>query len=109
MLDIKVLRANLAEVKEKLQHRGEDLSELDHFEELDVTRRELIVEAEKLKSRRNEVSQEVAILKRDKKDADHLIKEMRKVGDEIKVLDEKLKTIEDSLEADFIRDSKYPT
>jgi seryl-tRNA synthetase len=98
MLDIKVLRANLAEVKEKLQHRGEDLSELDHFEELDVTRRELIVEAEKLKSRRNEVSQEVAILKRDKKDADHLINEMRKVGDEIKVLDEKLKAIEDSLE-----------
>ena len=109
MLDIKVLRANLTEVKEKLQHRGEDLSELDHFEELDVTRRELIVEAEKLKSRRNEVSQEVAILKREKKDADHLIKEMRKVGDEIKVLDEKLKTIEDSLEADFIRYSKYPT
>ena len=63
---------------------------MDKFEELDVTRRELIVEAEKLKSKRNEVSQEVAILKRDKKDADHLIKEMRKVGDEIKVLDEKL-------------------
>ena len=58
----------------------------------------MIVEAEKLKSKRNEVSQQVAILKRDKKDADHLIKEMRKVGDEIKVLDEKLKTIEDNLE-----------
>ena len=57
MLDIKVLRANFAEVKEKLQHRGEDLSDLGHFEELDVTRRELIVEAEKLKSKRNEVSQ----------------------------------------------------
>ena len=36
MLDIKYLRANLEEVKEKLQHRGEDLSELDQFEELDV-------------------------------------------------------------------------
>ena len=29
---------------------------------------------------------QVAVLKRDKKDADHLIEEMRKVGDEIKVL-----------------------
>ena len=28
MLDIKVLRTNLTEVKEKLQHRGEDLSDL---------------------------------------------------------------------------------
>ena len=41
MLDIKFLRVNFEEVKSKLQHRGEDLSELDHFEELDVKRREL--------------------------------------------------------------------
>lgn len=98
MLDIKFLRTNLAEVKAKLQHRGEDLSELDHFEELDVTRRELIVESEKLKSRRNEVSQQVSQLKRDKKDADHLIQEMRKVGDEIKELDDRLKVVEEQLE-----------
>lgn len=98
MLDIKLLRANFEEVKAKLQNRGEDLSELGRFEDLDVSRRELIVESEKLKSRRNEVSQQVAELKREKKDADHLIKEMRKVGDEIKVLDEKLKAVEDTLE-----------
>jgi len=98
MLDIKLLRANFEEVKAKLQHRGEDLSELGRFEDLDVSRRELIVESEKLKSRRNEVSQQVAELKREKKDADHLIKEMREVGDEIKVLDEKLKAVEDTLE-----------
>lgn len=98
MLDIKLLRSNFEEIKGKLQHRGEDLSELDHFEGLDVTRRELIVEAEKLKSKRNEVSQQVAVLKREKKDADHLIKEMREVGEEIKVLDEKLKEIEGKLE-----------
>ncbi|WP_428910297.1 serine--tRNA ligase [Niallia sp. Krafla_26] len=98
MLDIKLLRNNLEEVKAKLQHRGEDLSELNHFEELDVTRRELIVESEKLKSRRNEVSQQVSQLKREKKDADHLIKEMRQVGDDIKVLDDKLKVVEEKLE-----------
>ena len=43
MLDIKYLRANFEEVKGKLQHRGEDLSELGRFEDLDVRRRELIV------------------------------------------------------------------
>lgn len=98
MLDIKFLRSNLEEVKSRLQHRGEDLSELDHFEELDVKRRELIVEAEQLKSKRNEVSQQVAELKREKKDAGQLIAEMREVGDKIKVLDEELKTVETTLE-----------
>ena len=57
MLDMKYLRANYGEIKEKLQHRGEDLSDLDKFEEFDRQRREIIVKAEQLKSRRNEVSQ----------------------------------------------------
>jgi seryl-tRNA synthetase len=98
MLDIKVLRANFTEVKEKLQNRGEDLSALDQFEELDQRRRELIVETEKLKSRRNEVSQQVAALKREKQDADHLIKEMREVGDQIKTFDDELRVVEVTLE-----------
>ncbi len=98
MLDIKYLRANLEEVKSRLQHRGEDLSELDHFEELDVKRRNLLAEVEQLKSKRNEVSQQVAALKREKQDADQLIAEMREVGDRIKVLDDELKIVETSLE-----------
>lgn len=98
MLDIKYLRANFEEVKEKLQHRGEDLRDFDKFEELDKTRRELITETEDLKSKRNEVSSQIAALKREKKDADHLIQEMRNVGDQIKVLDEELRGIEAELE-----------
>jgi seryl-tRNA synthetase len=98
MLDLKHLRANFEEVKEKLQHRGEDLTDLGKFEDLDVKRRELIVEAEKLKSKRNEVSQQVAQLKREKQDADHLIKEMREVGDRIKELDDELRGVEETLE-----------
>lgn len=98
MLDIKFLRANFEEVKNKLQNRGEDLTDLGKFEDLDVKRRELIVEAEQLKSKRNEVSQQVAALKREKQDADHLIAEMREVGDKIKTLDEELRTVEEELD-----------
>ncbi|MFC4324343.1 serine--tRNA ligase [Litchfieldia salsa] len=98
MLDVKFLRANFNEVKERLQYRGEDLSDLGRFEELDVRRRELIAETEILKSRRNEVSAEIAVLKREKKDADQLITEMREVGDKIKVLDTELKEVEETLE-----------
>ena len=98
MLDLKFLRANFAEVKEKLQHRGEDLTDLGKFEELDRTRRELILEVEQLKSKRNEVSQQVAVLKREKQDADQLIAEMKEVGDKIKGLDDQLRDVEETLE-----------
>ncbi|WP_366161696.1 serine--tRNA ligase [Bacillus infantis] len=99
MLDIKYLRSNFEEVKNRLQHRGEDLGDLGKFEDLDVRRRELIMETEQLKSRRNEVSQQVAVLKREKKDADSLIAEMREVGDKIKAFDEELRTVEESLDS----------
>ena len=98
MLDIKYLRANFAEVKKKLEHRGEDLSDLGKFEDLDVKRRELIVKAEQFKSKRNEVSQQVAVLKREKKNADDLIAEMREVGDQIKLLDDELRVVEEELD-----------
>ncbi|MCD8500490.1 MAG: hypothetical protein LRY71_00905, partial [Bacillaceae bacterium] len=35
MLDIKLLRGNFDEVKKKLQNRGEKISDLDLFGELD--------------------------------------------------------------------------
>lgn len=98
MLDLKFLRANFEEVKAKLQHRGEDLTDLGKFEDLDRTRRELILEVEQLKSKRNEVSQQVAVLKREKQDADHLIVEMKEVGDKIKGLDDRLREVEETLE-----------
>ncbi|MCL6587149.1 MAG: serine--tRNA ligase [Anoxybacillus sp.] len=98
MLDLKFLRANFTEVKEKLKHRGEDLTDFARFEELDTKRRELIAKAEELKNKRNEVSQQIAVLKREKKDADHLIAEMREVGDHIKALDDELREVEEALE-----------
>ncbi|HEY4553511.1 MAG TPA: serine--tRNA ligase [Bacillaceae bacterium] len=98
MLDIKLLRANFQEIKEKLKHRGEDLSDFDKFEELDKKRREGIAEAEQLKSKRNEVSQQIAKMKKEKQNADDLIVEMREVGDRIKDLDNTIREVEEELE-----------
>jgi seryl-tRNA synthetase len=98
MLDIKLLRANFEEVKGKLQHRGEDLTDLGKFEALDTKRRELIVKSEQLKSNRNEVTQQVAALKRDKQDAESLIIQMREVGEQIKEIDDVLRVVEEELE-----------
>ncbi|QAS52848.1 serine--tRNA ligase [Halobacillus litoralis] len=98
MLDMKYLRQNFDEVKGKLKNRGEDLSDLDAFGDLDSKRRELIQESEELKARRNEVSKEISQLKKAKKDADEKIKEMREVGDRVKTLDTELKEVEEKLE-----------
>ncbi|CUL83734.1 serine--tRNA ligase [Listeria monocytogenes] len=98
MLDVKLLRNNFDEVKQKLQSRGEDLGEFEKFGELDKRRRTLIVETEALKSQRNEVSQEIAKLKREKQDADAKIEEMRVVGDRIKTLDIELREIDEKLD-----------
>lgn len=99
MLDLKYLRTHFNEVKEKLQHRGEDLSEFDTFEDLDKRRRELITETEELKAKRNDVSKQISTLKRDKKNADDMIIEMREVGDRIKLIDTELNEVEERLEA----------
>ncbi|SDJ55557.1 serine--tRNA ligase [Salimicrobium halophilum] len=98
MLDLKYVRQNFQEVREKLKDRGEDLSELDSFEELDENRRKLIQESEELKAKRNEVSKEISQLKKDKQDADDKIKEMREVGERVKTLDTELKATEERLQ-----------
>ncbi|WP_226038316.1 serine--tRNA ligase [Aquibacillus saliphilus] len=98
MLDMKYLRTNFDEVKEKLQYRGEDLSDLDKFGDLDNKRRELIAETEVLKANRNEVSKQISVLKKEKKDAETMILEMRQVGEKIKTIDTELRQVEEQLE-----------
>ena len=97
MLDIKYLRENLEEVKQRLQHRGEDLTDLGKFESLDIQRRTLIQEVEILKTKRNAVSAEVAKLKKAGENADDIILGMRQVGEQIKEMDENLRQIEEDL------------
>ncbi|MFC5711661.1 serine--tRNA ligase [Thalassorhabdus alkalitolerans] len=98
MLDIKELRNNFGEIKEQLQKRGENIGEIDRFQELDKRRRELIQETETLKQQRNEASQQVAQLKREKKDADEVIKKTKEASAKIKDLDVELREIEEELE-----------
>ena len=61
---------------------------IDALLEKDKRRRELLVETEGLKQKRNEVSAEIANAKRNKQDATDAIKEMREVGAKIKSLDD---------------------
>jgi len=94
MLDIKMIRQNTDEIKERLSTRGVKAEKIDALLEKDKRRRELLVETEGLKQKRNEVSAEIANAKRNKQDATDAIKEMREVGAKIKSLDEELEEVE---------------
>ena len=63
MLDLKFVRDNLPVVEQALRNRNASV-DLSEFSGLDKRRRELLVEVEALKSKRNTVSQEVSRLKK---------------------------------------------
>ncbi len=64
MLDLRYVRDNTDLVRERLAARGAASSTLDKFIRLDAERRVALVEVERLRQRRNELSKQVADLKR---------------------------------------------
>jgi seryl-tRNA synthetase len=84
MLDLGFVRANLAQVKERLGRRGADVAApLDGFEDLDRTRRAAITQSESLKAERNQISAEVAKRKQKGEDAAELMDRTRSMKEEM--------------------------
>ncbi|MCL0107415.1 serine--tRNA ligase [Peptococcaceae bacterium] len=107
MFDIKYLRNNCEKVKEALRNRGADLS-LDDFLKLDENRRKKLVEVEKLKNKRNTVSEEIGKLKKQGIDAKDLIDEMKSISKEIKKLDDEVNQIEEQIHEILINIPNIP-
>ncbi|MDK1717463.1 serine--tRNA ligase [Dellaglioa algida] len=97
MLDIKMIRQNVDEVKEQLGNRGVKPEIIEEIVAKDRKRRDIIVQTETLKKQRNDVSQAIAQLKRNKENADAQIEEMKKVGDAIKAFDEELNGLDEEV------------
>ena len=98
MLDLTFVRANLELVEEKLRARGADPAALlGNFRVLDASRREAITTAERLKARRNELSQQVGALKKSGQDATAVMEETRALKDKLDELDSTAATLDDRL------------
>ena len=98
MLDMGFVRANLALVEEKLRARGADPALLlGDFRSLDQGRREAITQAESLKARRNELSQQVGALKRTGQDATALMDETRTLKEKLDELDAAAATLDEEM------------
>ncbi|MBU4126606.1 MAG: serine--tRNA ligase [Proteobacteria bacterium] len=96
MLEIKFVIQNLSLVKEVLSLRGET-ADLKSLVSYDVKRRDILLEIEALRHRRNKVSEQIAIMKKEKEDTEDFVNEMRKVSGQIKDLEKILTEMEEKI------------
>ncbi len=83
MLDIKLLRENLARVKERMATRG-TVVDWDEFVLLDRERREALSNLERLKEKKNRLSGEIGKVKKSGGDAASLMREVEEISEAIK-------------------------
>lgn len=98
MLDMKLIRHETEQVKERLATRGVAPEEVDALVADDAKRRELLVQTEELKAHRNTVSDQIGLKKRQKEDASEVIAEMQKVSATIKELDEQVTALDKQIQ-----------
>ncbi|WP_125608438.1 serine--tRNA ligase [Lapidilactobacillus bayanensis] len=108
MLDLKLIRQKPDWIKEKLASRGVTAEEIDELLGLDEQRRAKIVADENLKKKRNDVSEEIAQIKREKGDASQAIKDMREVGAQIKQLNQEVAELDEKVTYILVRLPNIP-
>ena len=104
MLALELIRRDPDLVRRALARRHDD-TPLETILELDVRRRALLTEAEQLRAQRNETSKRLARM--DPKPPD-VIAEMRRVGDRIKGLQEKIAEAQQRMDQDLLRIPNVP-
>ncbi len=97
MLDIKFVRENQDLIRKMLEMRNMSVP-LDDLIKSDKERRDLITITQRLKHKKNLVSLRIAELKRENKDAQKEIEEMKKLSDEISMADAKIKDLEQKIQ-----------
>ena len=93
MIDPKILREKREVIFEGLKERGTEIN-LEKLFSADEKRRALIQESEKMKSERNELSNEIARLKKLGTDAGDKISHLRDLGKAIEGLEQELRAVE---------------
>jgi seryl-tRNA synthetase len=107
MLDAKFVYEHIDLVQKKCASRGFAL-DLGEFLRLYEARKERLIKADDLRSKRNKDSELVARLKREKKDASAVIAETKGIGDEIKALEEELKQYDEKIRLTLLNIPNLP-
>lgn len=97
MLDLKLLREDLARVKERLAARGSQI-DWNEFASLDHDRRNALSSLEKLKEKKNRLSGEIGRIKKSGGDATRLMEEVEEISDAIRMAERPLAEVESRFE-----------
>ncbi|MGD1006437.1 MAG: serine--tRNA ligase [Ignavibacteriaceae bacterium] len=97
MLDLKFIRENPALVRKGLLNKNSK-DVVDEIIAFDEERRTLISKTDELKSKRNQVSAQIPVMKKAGEDTAHILAEMKLLSDEITHLDGQLRSVEDKIE-----------
>jgi len=110
VIDLRLLRQDPGAVRAALARRGdaEITTALDRIAGLDERRRGIIARVEALKAERNAASQEVARLKQARLPADDLLATLKGSGEQVKLLDAELRTVEEELDGLALRIPNLP-
>ena len=100
MLDINLLRNDVAAVAAALAKRGASL-DIARFEALEAARKDIQMRTQELQSRRNAASKEIGIAKSKGADAAPLLAQVAGLGDEVKRLEAELDRVQAELR-DFL-------
>jgi seryl-tRNA synthetase len=95
MHDLSFFRSNLDSIAERLATRGYQL-DVVQFRALDAERRTALTEAEQLKAQVNAISAEVAKLRKQGQETNHIQQEVRAIGERVSALDQKAKSADES-------------
>ena len=108
MLDIRRIREQTDTVKVGVENKNGAPSLVDDVLAMDEKRRSLLTEVETQKSRRNAVSKQIGIKKRNGEDTAPVQQEMKELGQQISALDGDLRELETALRDATLRIPNIP-
>ena len=97
MLDIKRLREDFENVKKAVESRGQGDFGIDKVLEYDKKTRETLAKVEQMKNKQSVASKEIPKMKKAGQDPSELMKELKALSEEIKVLDAEVSEVEEKL------------
>jgi seryl-tRNA synthetase len=107
MLDIQLLRKDLANVAQRLASRGVIL-DTARIESLEAERKEIQTRTQDLQARRNQLSKQIGMAKGKGEDAGALMAEVTGLGDELKAAETRLEGIQEDLSAQLMTIPNLP-
>lgn len=108
MIDYRLIRNEPDRVRAALLKRGYEPALADNWLAVDARWRETTTRVETLTAEKNQVSKQIAIDKKEGKDASETIARMRALGDEIQSLEEHLRQLEEERDAELLMIPNLP-